>query len=93
MTDQADIVERLESALAHFVASEVEGMTSYTSEMLREAAAEITRLRAALAERTEECARVAEDFGRPYALKSATGAMMFRAVTDKIAAAIRARGR
>lgn len=46
--------------------------------------------RAAKAAERERCARVAEEFGRPYALKTSTGAMMFRAVTDKIAAAIRA---
>ncbi|MCA0318183.1 MAG: hypothetical protein LCH88_08955 [Proteobacteria bacterium] len=37
----------------------------------------------------EEAARIAERFGEPYALTANTGAMMFRAVTDKIAKAIR----
>lgn len=45
---------------------------------------------AILSER-EECAKVAEQYGQPYELQAATGAMMFRAVTDKISAAIRAR--
>lgn len=40
----------------------------------------------------EEAARIAERFGEPYALTANTGAMMFRAVTDKIAKAIREAG-
>lgn len=40
----------------------------------------------------EEAAKVAEDAGTPYFLNTNTGAMMFRAVTAKIATAIRARG-
>lgn len=42
------------------------------------------------ADQKERDARIAEQFGEPYALNTNTGAMMFRAVTDKIAAAIRA---
>jgi len=38
----------------------------------------------------EAAAKVAEQAGEPYSLNTATGAMMFRAVTDKIATAIRA---
>jgi hypothetical protein len=43
----------------------------------------------AVADMRERCARVAEDHGQPYTLNTNTGAMMFRAVTEKIAAAIR----
>ena len=42
------------------------------------------------ADQKERDARIAEQFGEPYALNTNTGAMMFRAVTDKIVAAIRA---
>lgn len=52
--------------------------------------AEIERLQTALATERERCAKIAERHGEPYALNSNTGAMMFRAVTSKIAAAIRA---
>jgi hypothetical protein len=63
--------------------------------------AEIDRLKKALAaaesralsieaETREACARIAEQFGDPYLLNTNTGAMMFRAVTEKIATAIRA---
>ncbi len=45
------------------------------------------------ADERERCAKVAEGFGQPYALNTNTGAMMFRAETAKIAAAIRAGGR
>lgn len=41
-----DIVERLRDAERHFAAIIVEGATSYTLSMMREAAAEIERLRA-----------------------------------------------
>ena len=40
----------------------------------------------------EACAQVADAFGKPYSINTADGAMMFRAVTDKIATAIRSRG-
>lgn len=38
---------------------------------------------------TERAAKIVEDAGKPYALHTATGAMMFRAAVEKIAAAIR----
>ena len=69
MSDQADIVERL-GDLARFYLNEKpddpisqEEREEIASE-LSSAAAEIKRLRAALAERTEECARVADEFGK-----------------------------
>lgn len=52
---------------------------------LVEAAAEITRLRAALAQRTEECARVAEEYAR-----EARGHTEEESAAENIAAAIRA---
>lgn len=51
---------------------------------------EAKALRAKLASAFEDAAKVAEAHGEPYALQAATGAMMFRAVTSKIAATIRA---
>ena len=41
----------------------------------------------------EECAKIAEAAGEPYVLNMNTGAMMFRAVTAKIATAIRSLAR
>lgn len=38
-------------------------------------------------------AKIAEGFGRPYAINTNTGAMMFRAITEKIASAIRNGGK
>lgn len=64
----------------------IESRPLYTRAQLDAHAAEQVR-----AER-EACAEIARSFGEPYALKTETGAMMFRAVTDKIANAIRARG-
>lgn len=43
----------------------------------------------AVAAERERCAKIAESHGEPYALHTATGAMMFRALTVKVAAAIR----
>ncbi|WP_315833958.1 hypothetical protein [Bradyrhizobium prioriisuperbiae] len=56
---------------------------------LRAANARATRLQQERDEAYERAAKMAEQFAEPYALYSNTGAMMFRAVTDKIVAAIR----
>lgn len=45
-----------------------------------------------LAEAYERAAKEAEKIGAPYVLNTGTGAMMFRAATDKIATAIRKLG-
>ena len=81
MTDPSDIVERL---------LDVADLDARAGEPLvkacREAAAEIERLRAALAEQNEACARVAEKYG-------CGNPDCDECHGNIIAAAIRARGR
>ena len=56
------------------------------------AVAEITAaIDAARREENEECARMVEDAGEPYALHTAMGAVVYRTAAEKIAASIRSR--
>jgi len=89
--DPSDIVERLRS---------VDGTkdAGFVIDLCWEAAAEIERLRAALAAEREKCARVAEDFEaqvRNNITKTVDMQGDFGAIyaSKRIAAAIRARGR
>lgn len=103
MTEAPDIVERLRlnERMRRELASETAGeRRDYLLEEARlnaEAAAEITRLRAALAARTEECAKVAEEMAvLAQSLASATenNHMRYQRIAESaqslsIAAAIR----
>jgi hypothetical protein len=65
------------------------GAERYWENRYRDEATATARAEQQRDEAYERAAKMAEQFGEPYALNANTGAMMFRAVTEKLAAAIR----
>jgi hypothetical protein len=81
----ADIMDKLLDGQKWAEATLIEGMTSYTREMFKEAAAEILSLRAQLLAEREACAEIADHW---------TGSLWTESdnrIAGDIAAAIRAR--
>jgi Lar family restriction alleviation protein len=62
---------------------------AYTATLEQKLADAVRDNAAIRADEREKCAKIAEQFGEPYALNTNTGAMMFRAQVSKIASAIR----
>lgn len=80
----------IESIIATIDAESPNGQPFVRPDEWKEIKEVIVRLQRQRDEAYETCAKIAEKHGEPYALNTSTGAMVFRGVTSKIAADIRA---